>query len=293
MKGILMIGPREWGDDHYKHLEKRDTTAIQYSAHNFTDAQTRLSLLPKPFPLFIYTPKNYQNLPNGSQTIEFACRVIDYKLSYVPMKSPWPTIPGPKWYDKKKDFKYEFWFNVDLIQKCNLKATDFVFHRSNGSNVTYETVAKFIGPARGKILFASYDYKFNNDKLSDISKSNLFTEEITHGDIRSVLDEEGRRRIIQHISYERSSKNREMAIEIHGTTCKICKFNFDSFYGSDLAKQYIEVHHIIPLYKKQRKVNPEKDLICVCSNCHSMLHRRADDLVSIEELKSRIKRNSE
>ncbi len=155
MKGILVIGPREWGNDHQQRLEEKSSTAMQYTARNLKDAQQRLSLLAKPFPLFVYVPKKYHGTPNGSQTIEFACRVVDCQVSSTVIASPWPTIKGPQPYDEHDNFKYEFWFKVDLIQRCTIPVTEFVYHKMDGSEAIYDTVAKFIGPARRKIMFVS------------------------------------------------------------------------------------------------------------------------------------------
>ncbi|MFL0361669.1 HNH endonuclease [Pseudobacillus sp. 179-B 2D1 NHS] len=52
----------------------------------------------------------------------------------------------------------------------------------------------------------------------------------------------------------------------------------------------MEVHHVKPLSTigEEVVIDPEKDLAPVCSNCHRMIHRRKDDVLSIEELKSLI-----
>lgn len=92
--------------------------------------------------------------------------------------------------------------------------------------------------------------------------------------------------------YERSAQNREEAIRIHGTKCMICGFDFEKKYG-ELGKGYIEVHHIKPLSDLDEEVvvNPATDLICVCSNCHRMLHRFRSYMVSVEELRRIVKDN--
>ena len=53
----------------------------------------------------------------------------------------------------------------------------------------------------------------------------------------------------------------------------ICGFDFEQKYG-ELGKGYIEVHNIKPLATLEQEVfvNLETDLICVCANCHRMLH---------------------
>lgn len=74
--------------------------------------------------------------------------------------------------------------------------------------------------------------------------------------------------------YERSRLNRAACIEIYGTKCKICSFSFSQSYGA-LGEGYIHIHHIVPVSALggSYKLNPEKDLIPVCPNCHAMLHR--------------------
>lgn len=75
--------------------------------------------------------------------------------------------------------------------------------------------------------------------------------------------------------YERNPVNRELCLSANGYRCKICGFDFEDFYG-DVGKGFIHVHHIIPISEIKEKylIDPIKDLIPVCPNCHAMLHRR-------------------
>ncbi|MGE7935135.1 HNH endonuclease [Viridibacillus arvi] len=61
---------------------------------------------------------------------------------------------------------------------------------------------------------------------------------------------------------------------------------FMKCYGEQ-GKDYIEVHHVKPLstLEKEVVIDPEKDLVTVCVNCHRMIHRRKDDILTIEELR--------
>lgn len=85
--------------------------------------------------------------------------------------------------------------------------------------------------------------------------------------------------------YERNPLARRMCIEHHGAFCKVCQFDFYITYG-DVGKGYIHVHHIIPIASlgKEYTLVPEKDLIPVCPNCHSIIHKRKP-IFSVEELK--------
>lgn len=103
---------------------------------------------------------------------------------------------------------------------------------------------------------------------------------------------EGQKLEIYSTKYERNSKLRQKAIEIHGTECQACGFSFEKVYG-ELGAEYIEVHHIKPISEGPREVNPQTDLVCLCSNCHRMIHRKRNDVLSIEKLKDIIRENKQ
>lgn len=90
--------------------------------------------------------------------------------------------------------------------------------------------------------------------------------------------------------YERNPKNRIAAIKIHGCKCACCGFDFEKVYG-ERGAGFIEIHHNKPLYSLDEEIviNPETDLVPVCSNCHRMIHRKKDKVLSVEEVKEIIK----
>ena len=96
---------------------------------------------------------------------------------------------------------------------------------------------------------------------------------------------EGNQKQYYVTKYERNPENRKEAIRIHGCKCQVCGFDFEKTYG-DLGKGYIEVHHTKQLYSldEEMVVNPETDLVCVCANCHRMLHRKKNEIVTVEKL---------
>jgi len=68
--------------------------------------------------------------------------------------------------------------------------------------------------------------------------------------------------------------------------------NLEDVYG-DLAKNFIHVHHIVPLSSigEGYQVDATQDLRPVCPNCHAMLHRSKEAL-SIDELKVLLNRET-
>ena len=85
--------------------------------------------------------------------------------------------------------------------------------------------------------------------------------------------------------YERDPRNRREAIAIHGKTCLACNFNFAEKYG-ELGDEYIVVHHTVPVSQMGNDyvVDPAKDLVTLCANCHAMVHRH-DPPISLADLK--------
>ncbi len=104
---------------------------------------------------------------------------------------------------------------------------------------------------------------------------------------------EGKPYVQYGIKYERNQALRNEAIKIHGTTCKVCGFDFKAKY-SDLGEGFIEIHHLKPMFsiKREIKVNPQKDLVPLCSNCHKMIHRNTKKPLTIKELTKIVNYNS-
>ncbi|EJM2462514.1 HNH endonuclease [Staphylococcus pseudintermedius] len=123
------------------------------------------------------------------------------------------------------------------------------------------------------------------EKLSSFSKDASENEP----ELENIVYKEGKIQVRYGVKFERNSQLRQKAIEIHGMTCKFCNFNFEKMYG-DIGKEFIEIHHIKPMYSIRREisVNRETDLVPLCSNCHKMIHRKRDKPLTLEELKRKI-----
>jgi len=85
---------------------------------------------------------------------------------------------------------------------------------------------------------------------------------------------EGACTIVTVNRYERNPTNRAACIAAHGSKCQVCGFDFGEVYGS-LGHGYIEVHHRVPVSKMGAayRIDPVKDLVPLCANCHAAVHR--------------------
>jgi 5-methylcytosine-specific restriction enzyme A len=74
--------------------------------------------------------------------------------------------------------------------------------------------------------------------------------------------------------YERDRAARAACIAHHGTTCVVCRFDFEQAYGP-IGRNFIHVHHLreISILGPGYRVNPRADLVPLCPNCHAMVHK--------------------
>jgi 5-methylcytosine-specific restriction enzyme A len=86
-------------------------------------------------------------------------------------------------------------------------------------------------------------------------------------------------------AYERRPIARRLCLETHGYACTVCHFDFGATYGP-AAANYIHVHHLVPLAEigEEYEVDPVRDLIPVCPNCHAVIHLHTPPL-SVQEVK--------
>lgn len=89
--------------------------------------------------------------------------------------------------------------------------------------------------------------------------------------------------------YERNQEARKKCLQNYGYTCQVCGINFEQVYG-EIGKDFIEVHHLNPVSNVGGEYTPDpiKDMIPLCSNCHSMIHRGGKNgmPMSLDELKN-------
>lgn len=95
----------------------------------------------------------------------------------------------------------------------------------------------------------------------------------------------------------RSARLRQAALQHFSAggclQCEVCDFDFSAVYG-ERGQGYIEIHHRKPIftYKEQDEAQTIQaafeNLVPLCANCHRMLHRRRDDVWTVERLKGEI-----
>lgn len=141
----------------------------------------------------------------------------------------------------------------------------------------------------------------NNFNFNDIINSFKEVQKATKENRPSeVFDEsitiyEGSQAIVKTKAYKRSAKLREKAIQFYTVNdrvkCQACCFDFEDFYG-EYGKKFIEIHHQKPIFQfegddLEKTIDAAlKNVIPVCSNCHRMIHKRRENPLTLDELKT-------
>lgn len=154
-----------------------------------------------------------------------------------------------------------------------------------------------------RVTWNSFSIKFTKapicDEVSNTSINetvlNFINDLITM--VLSLVDfeiegySEGKLSRVEINKYERNPVNRKICLMAKGYICSICGFDFEKTYG-EIGKDYIEVHHITQVSDMGEDyiVKPLEDLVPLCSNCHSMIHR-TKPMLSIDYLRSKYLNN--
>lgn len=136
---------------------------------------------------------------------------------------------------------------------------------------------------------ATDDYLVEWSKLFVGSMMSLLTVESVEDEIEESKFYEGRISQALVNRYERNPANRELCLAVNGYVCKICGFDFEKKYG-EIGHNFIHVHHIemVSSFGGEYYLDPIRDMIPLCPNCHAMLHR-TNPPMKPEKLKQIIK----
>lgn len=123
---------------------------------------------------------------------------------------------------------------------------------------------------------------------------NSFVEESTINETEEENEKrlyEGRTTEAMVLRRQRNRAARERCLVESGYKCYICGFNFEKVYG-DIGRGFLEVHHTKPLatYDEEHPI-PQSELCALCSNCHSMVHRKRE-VMDVDELKRLFESNN-
>ena len=157
------------------------------------------------------------------------------------------------------------------------------------------------GYGQSNIWYANKDSRsieFKNELVIQLEKVvSDNANDISLNDEQKYFEGQVSSKVKEIFSLKRNSAARKKCLEYYFPDnkhykCKLCGFDFEKQYGSK-GVQFIEVHHIESHTTKSKiigehEIDPIKDLIPVCSNCHSIIHREKP-AIPVESMKKIIK----
>ena len=175
------------------------------------------------------------------------------------------------------DDVYEFIDKEALGELVNMtnRGRSLAIQNEQSGGLLRDALTFYVGYLSSKKHPLSEVEKRNGKKKSQLGASDTSATFNNTPEPESYDKLEGRKHEDTVTRYERDRGNRKKCIEYYGYVCQVCGTNFEKTYG-DLGKAFIEVHHLYPVAQGERQVNPIEDLIPLCSNCHSMIHRLDD-----------------
>lgn len=116
-------------------------------------------------------------------------------------------------------------------------------------------------------------------------------EEITEGKVKTKPSKTKIRSKKLHDAAIKEYTSKDGSIK-----CAVCGFDFKNVYG-ELGEGFIEIHHEKPIYQMPSAGTTAciKDAIKyvkpLCSNCHRMIHRKKNVILTIQQLKDILDKN--
>lgn len=202
-------------------------------------------------------------VPNKQQALEIANSCFEKGESWMGQIGEWPA-----WYlHERPQETYEI-----IPSEDRLSFTQELIHLDHPKSTLH--IGEF-GVWSVELNKTNGDFNFNqHGRITD----NIFKS-------AEVPFFEGEQFNVEQTKYERNPVARQQCIERFGLSCQICFFNFLEKYGP-IGEGFIHVHHIVPISEQggSYEVNPAKDLVPLCPNCHAMIHRK-NPPYAIDELK--------
>jgi hypothetical protein len=277
--GLMVNGPSEWYENIIRKFKVYGKTWLQQNKQiNSTYASRFREIIEGQgyFLVFGYAQK--------LRKVKYLFHINNFKNDDKKTPSPDNTAPDFAGYDIEQGkcepgrYKYKVWLNIIDCQEINPLGPERFINDRTGKPLNH----RFMKPLHfyvripEKFEMVGYRKKEEIEKVIETDLVSLHEEE-------EFFEGKSRERFSNY--YERKPKLRARAISLHGTKCMACNFDFEKKYGKH-GNGFIEVHHLKPIseLKDETPINPKTDMVVVCSNCHRMIHRDKNHVLSLEEL---------
>lgn len=181
-----------------------------------------------------------------------------------------------------KYFQSSFKFSVEIDTWQAVIRKDLQLYSSDSKVFKGESANDlFYNEDIGSGIWGVRSFKQINGSVPEINSKKYFEGKLT---VKKHLMRERHPKLIRDAKKAFLEKNDELF-------CEACDFSFKSFYKDGIGDGFIEGHHT----KQVSTMNDDheskiEDIILLCSNCHSMIHR-IDPMPSLDDFKKFLTRN--
>ena len=196
-----------------------------------------------------------------------------------------------EWFGKPNAHSAQVGLNSLLVG--NLKPLVFIRYDSAASMFFFYGVPR-IKTFRDNCIVNFSGKLFETIKITFCPRQSYIPERLEEREESEYIAVEGARVKVFLNRYERDPILRKKCTDLFGYDCAACGFSFSKKYGR-IGIDYCHVHHLKPLSELggiSAKIDPTKDLIPLCANCHAIVHRVSPAL-TLTELKALIVSQSE
>lgn len=211
---------------------------------------------------------------------------------------------------KPRDYRLEYWFIVDDVQRQDEARFPTVVSGAegvvldNGIELTHLAWFKKLKSWAGNfglgLMHIPEEYASELCKLAAaagwrVPEAPRASRAVADPDDNEEFSAfEGR---VAYTTHRRRERDRELVARAKQARlsktgqlkCDVCEFDFSAVYGP-LGHGFIEAHHTIPLSKLAEETRQTlRDLAMVCANCHRMLHR-GERWPSVAELRALVRK---
>lgn len=279
---LMVNGPTKWYENLARKFRKHQKTWLQQNGSLKSDYSDMFNKSIQQYGYFLA----FGYVQKPTQKVNYLLHIDKIESHPKPgISPPDSTAPNFDTYDVQQggckdagSYKYVLWLKVVHFQEIEPMTPDkFTLYKSR----------KPIDPRHMKAMHFYVE-------IPDRFRQSVRRRQSVLSDLQSLQVEEeffeGNKPKRFSSYYERQPRLRYRSIEIHGTACKACEFDFEKKYGRR-GKGFIEVHHKRPVseLKGETKINPATDMTVLCPNCHRMIHRNRNRILSVEELRAIIR----
>jgi 5-methylcytosine-specific restriction protein A len=155
---------------------------------------------------------------------------------------------------------------------------NIIFNKTFLDNIDPRNVQQWFPQQSGICIKPEVIDALESEWFDFITKNKYIKNSFLSNDVVTDFKEtfrEGKSKDILQTRYERNPEARKRCLSHYGYSCKVCNFNFENNFG-EVGKGFIHVHHINQISEigREYEIDPIKDLIPVCPNCHSMIHSK-------------------